>query len=186
MEKLVRPVAIGVAIGGLLAALYLTATSLPNARADEGPLETVLQSVNDLNPSYRVDPDTLVRIGDEAWTVTADASVSLTPVSTSTVRKVVYGQVKVVTISTTSSGVYSSDAIVNPHIQYPGITVQRLLPDTGHFGEDKLAYWASGKGWVLTPSLAAGSFMLVAPFDGGVLLRSPKGTCVLSDGIAAC
>lgn len=187
MEKLIRPAAIGVAVGGIAATLYLVAASLPNARADEGPIETLMHSANDLVPSYRFDASTLVRIGDAAWSIAADPSVSLTPISTRTVRKVAYGKVTLVTISTTASGVYSSDAIVDPHIKYPGITVQRFYPDTvADEGQQQLAYWSPGDGWIPSPPLAAGSFVLIAPFDGGVLVRSPKATCVLIEGIASC
>jgi hypothetical protein len=39
------------------------------------------------------------------------------------VRKIAFGHPTVVTIVTTSSGTYSSDAITSPHVLYPGIEV---------------------------------------------------------------
>jgi hypothetical protein len=49
--------------------------------------------------------------------------VSTEPVRTQYVRKIAFGHPTVVTIVTTSSGTYSSDAITSPHVLYPGIEV---------------------------------------------------------------
>ena len=46
-----------------------------------------------------------------------------------TVRKIGYGQTSIVNIITTSSGVYSSDALTSPHVLYPGIHVEQVPYD---------------------------------------------------------
>ena len=106
---------------------------------------------------------------------------------TSTVSKVGFGRVTTVRITTTASGVYSSDAMISPHIRYPGVHVQRVRPQTADAGGgSQLAYWSPGYGWIPSPPLAAGSFVLIAPFSGGVMLHSPEGSCALFEGMAIC
>lgn len=50
-----------------------------------------------------------------------DESVDLIPYHTSSVTKIGYGNVKSVRIISTSTGVYSSDALTSPYVNYPGI-----------------------------------------------------------------
>lgn len=50
-----------------------------------------------------------------------DDSVDLHPYQSSSVTKISYGQMKTVRIITTTTGVYSSDALVSPYVNYPGI-----------------------------------------------------------------
>jgi hypothetical protein len=50
---------------------------------------------------------------------------------TQVVKKIAHGRTSSVTVVTTPSGTYSTDGLLSPHVQYPGI-------------EKKLKGWASG------------------------------------------
>src|SRR5690242_8356835 len=107
-------------IAGTVGALLLALPQmLPPAIADEQPMKTLLSSANELF-APAVDPDELVR-----WDFTVDPSVSTEPIRQSTVKKIAYGHATTVHVVETSTGVYSSDALTDPHIQYPGITKER-------------------------------------------------------------
>ena len=56
---------------------------------------------------------------------------------TQTIRKIGYGYASTVTVVTTPSGTYSSDALVSPHVLYPGIEV---TPKHDHDAE---SHWTS-------------------------------------------
>lgn len=72
---------------------------------------------------------TLVKFNDRAYEVNYADWVSLDPLSNATVRKIGYGHVNTINIATTSTGTYSSDALVSPHVQYPGISVRQVFPE---------------------------------------------------------
>lgn len=72
---------------------------------------------------------TLVKFHDRQYEIAYDANVSLEPITSSVVRKVGYGRVREVNIAQTSSGTYSSDGLVSPHVQYPGIQVSRVYDE---------------------------------------------------------
>ena len=71
---------------------------------------------------------TLVKFNDQDYQIAYSSSVSLEPISATSVRKVGYGQVSEVNIATTSSGTYSSDGLVSPHVRYPGHRRQPRSP----------------------------------------------------------
>jgi len=87
-----------------------------------------------------VDVSKLVRYEDRDYLVDYDASVSTDPLSTTRVKKVEAGKVSYVTITTTATGTYSSDAMFSKHVQYPGIDVQPVDNGSNHF-----AYWSNGR-----------------------------------------
>lgn len=76
----------------------------------------------------------LVKFDERQYEVAYSADVSLEPLSSSSVRKVGYGHVRDVNIATTSTGTYSSDALVSPHVLYPGIKVSRVHEDAHRHG----------------------------------------------------
>lgn len=67
----------------------------------------------------------LVKFEGHDYQVSYEDWVDTKPLSIDRIKKVEGGQVSYVTITHTSTGVYSSDAITAPHIQYPGIEVMR-------------------------------------------------------------
>jgi hypothetical protein len=82
----------------------------------------------------------LVRYEDRDYLVDYDASVSTDALSTARVKKVEAGKVSYVTITTTATGTYSSDAMFSNHVQYPGIEVQPLDSGSNYF-----RYWSNGR-----------------------------------------
>lgn len=100
-----------------------------------------------------VDPSRLVRFEDKLYRVDHEASVSTDPLSTSRVKKVEGGRVSYVTITTTPSGTYSTDALFSRHVQYPGIAVEQLSPPDNSF-----SYWSNGA-WAGFVSRSANSFV---------------------------
>lgn len=98
----------GIAVGFLLVALVGAGASYADgvSGSEPGPLST------------------LIKFEDREYEVTAADWVSLTPLSSVTVRKIGYGRVTDVLIATTETGTYSSAGMVSPHIRYPGITVR--------------------------------------------------------------
>lgn len=100
-----------------------------------------------------VDPSRLVRFEDKFYRVDHDASVVSEPLSTSRVKKIEGGRVSYVTITTTPSGTYSTDALFSRHVKYPGITVEQVYPVANSF-----AYWSNGV-WTSFVSRGANSFI---------------------------
>ncbi|HVZ94602.1 MAG TPA: hypothetical protein VG797_08830 [Phycisphaerales bacterium] len=117
MSEYVKTVAIVGAIGALTAGLLVLPSWLPPAVAEEQPMKTLLSSANELMP-IPFDTDSLAK-----YDITYDDSVSTDVVRTQTVKKIGYGAVETVTIVTTPSGTYSSDALTSPYVKYPGIEV---------------------------------------------------------------
>lgn len=102
-----------------------------------------------------IDPSKLVRFEDKDYVVEQDDWVSTDPLTTTTVRKIEGGKVSTVTITTTSTGTYSSDAMFSPHVQYPGISVKRA-PDLSN------AFAALSNGdWTNVQTASANSFLAV-------------------------
>lgn len=124
---------------------------------------------------------TLVKFYDRQYEIAYADSVSLEPVSSAMVRKVGYGHVRDVNIATTSSGTYSSDGLVSPHVLYPGIEVNRVYEDRGHYHGYSL--WPEGS-----------SFMILSvgrnPVNGGLVFNnvSDRGvrSCSTSGSFVSC
>ena len=164
-------------VGGIfgLAALALALPSvLPPAIAKEEPARTLLSSGNEIFPQP-LDPDGLVK-----WDFTVDPGISMEPLKQSTIKKIGYGRVSYVNVVETASGIYSSDAVTDPHIQYPGIHVERKQT-----AESGMFVW-SGHGWVAATPFGAGSFTTVVPFKGGKLVITDDGSCAVLKYTVAC
>lgn len=100
-----------------------------------------------------IDPSRLVRFENRDYIVDYEDWVSTTPLSTTQVKKIEAGKVSYVTITTTETGTYSTDAMVSPHVQYPGITVQ-----PAETGDNFFRYWTNGR-WSSFVTGQAGSFV---------------------------
>ena len=112
----------------------------------------VIEAFGDEAPAG-IDPSQLVRYENRIYSVEYDESVSTDALSTSRVKKVEAGKVSYVTITRTSTGTYSSDALFSNHVQYPGISVEVLTPPINHF-----AYWSNGY-WANVITGSANSFI---------------------------
>jgi hypothetical protein len=71
------------------------------------------------------DTSGLVKFDGHDYQVSYEDWVDTTPLSVERIKKVEGGRVTYVTVTHTSTGVYSSDAMTAPNVQYPGIQVAR-------------------------------------------------------------
>ena len=113
----------------------------------------VIQAFGDEMAISGVDAASLVRFEDRDYVVDYDDWVATDPLSTARVKKVEGGRVSYVTITTTASGTYSTDAMFSNHVQYPGIEVEAAEPDRNFF-----RYWTNGR-WSAFSTGTAGSFI---------------------------
>ena len=122
-----RRMLIGMALGAICA----------TALAATGPGWVVMAAEM---PGPAIDPDNLVRFDGQDFFVEYEDWVSTEPLSTASVKKIEGGKVTYVTITTTATGVYSSDGLTSRHVQYPGISVEPAGVPANRF-----AYWANGR-----------------------------------------
>ncbi len=109
-----------------------------------------------------IDLGNLVFFRDDAYAVTYEDSVSIKALSTAVVRKVGFGKTEFVKITTTSTGVYSSDGMANPHIRYPGVHFEQVTPVMA-FLAPVVAFWSPSRGWLDTEGNDTGSFVYLVP-----------------------
>lgn len=98
-----------------------------------------------------IDPDSLVRFEDRLFDVQHEDWVSTDPLSTARVKKVEAGKVSYVTITTTATGAYSTDAMFSRHVKYPGISVEEVTP------RPRFSTWSDGH-WFAIHVPVANSF----------------------------
>jgi hypothetical protein len=187
MDGWIKPVLLGGTIGTLFVLLISAASIMAGASANEQPIAQVIKAAGDqlFPPSI----GELLKLGDDEFLIKAEPGVSLTPTATSSIRKIEYGSSRTVTVSTTASGVYSSDGLASPHFRYPGIEVlqtpaERTAAALAH--EDTLARWLPGRGWVATPTVSANSFVIVTRDGASTVINGSKGSCVIGRSIAVC
>lgn len=175
MDK-VRVIALVGGIGGLTGLALAAPGVLPVATAAvQQPAEVLQSARNDFFPPPTVNTDGLVK-----WNVTVGPGISLEPTSKNTIKKIAYGRVSYVDVVETTSGVYSSDAVTDPRIKYPGIQVEAADSAPG-----ELLVW-SGHGWAAAAPFSAGSFTTLVPFKGGRLVIRDGNTCAFTKYTAAC
>jgi hypothetical protein len=167
-------IAAGMGAGaGLVALLFALPSVLPPAVANEEPARTLLSSASEIFPPP-FDPDSLVK-----WDYTLEANVSTDGLRQSTVKKIGYGRTEFVQVLQTPSGTYSTDALTSPYVEYPGVIKKRVRSGTG------IAYWSNGH-WVLQQPMTAGSFVTITRFDGGQLIVTDDGMCVVRRNGTSC
>lgn len=153
---------------GLGAAVLLSLPEImPRAIAEEEPMRTLFRTPAEVWPPA-FNPDRLMR-----WDYYVQSGVSIEPVKETVVRKIGYGKSTFVNVMETESGVYSTDGLASPHIQYPGI-----IKDPKPSADAGIWYWNDRK-WVASAPLSAGSFVSIIPFDGGSLVTTDEGNCVV-------
>lgn len=169
-----RAIMLGVAIGLGGAALMALPNVLAPAVADEQPAEVLSSTPNQLWPPA-FDPDKLVK-----WDYYVQPGISIEPERESTVRKIGYGVTTMVQVMQTESGIYSTDGLASPNIQYPGIIKERkpaIAP--------MLWLWSDGH-WASASAFSASSFVSMTPFKGGALVTSDEGQCVVRKDSVYC
>ena len=83
----------------------------------EEPAKVATKSFNEIFPKP-FDPKSLLK-----FDIATGPNVSLDVKKTSTISKISYGHRTYVSIVTTPSGTYSTDALTSPNVRYPGIDV---------------------------------------------------------------
>ncbi|ODT79617.1 MAG: hypothetical protein ABS76_18720 [Pelagibacterium sp. SCN 64-44] len=110
---------------------------------------------------HSIDTSKLVFHHGRPYAVSYDETVSSDPVSVSRIKKIEAGRVSWVTIATTASGTYSTDAMFSPHMQYPGVSVERLgWPYWAYHAPSprtRFSYW-SGTNWTSMSLRSGNSF----------------------------
>lgn len=163
---------------GALAALGLSlAGMLPAVNAEENstisPVEALMSPARTLFPKP-FDVEGLVR-----WNFEVDPGVSLEPIRQSSVKKISFGRAEQINIVETATGIYSSDAIVDPHVRYPGIVVSPALE------AQAMLQW-NGYGWSMSTATGAGSFVTVVPFEDGQLVVTNDSSCSYTASSVVC
>lgn len=113
----------------------------------------VLEALADEFAPSGVDAASLVKFEGHDYVVDYDDWVATDPLTAVRVKKVEAGKVSYVTITTTASGTYSTDAMFSNHVQYPGISVTDAEP-----GRNFFRYWTNGR-WSSFSTGTAGSFI---------------------------
>lgn len=158
---------------GLVALLLAFPGLLPPALASEEPGRTLLSTASELF-APTVDPSKLFK-----WSHEYETAIATEVLRESTIRKIGYGRTEFVHVVETASGTYSTDALQDPHVEYPGIHRKRARSDPG------MAYWSNGH-WVMQTPVAAHSFVTITRFDGGDLIVTDDGVCVTSSAGVVC
>lgn len=128
----VRTVFLSGALAGLVAGAIAAPAFFPAAFAAE-PQKHLLDTASEIFPKP-FDPKSLRK-----FDITLDASVSTDVQHAATVQKIGFGKRTIVSIVTTPSGTYSSDAIASPNVRYPGIDV--ALTDDEECGCNSQHFW---------------------------------------------
>ncbi|MEO6015240.1 MAG: hypothetical protein ABIQ30_16845 [Devosia sp.] len=147
MTDYVRMIAIGATIGALVSAV-IVAPPVIAALADE-PALIVSQILGD-EMVKAIDPKKF-----RHYDVTYDESVSREVLSTDVVTKIGFGQKQSVQIFHTTSGTYSSDALLSPHVRYPGIEAIRK---PGRYDGSHFSVVTSKRGTTVWSTTTSGSF----------------------------
>lgn len=165
-----RHLLIGMTLGALCA----------TALAAIGPGTVVEVLADEMLQPQGIDANSLVRYEGRKYQVNYDDTVATEPLSTTRVKKVEGGRVSYVTITTTDTGTYSTDAMFSPHVQYPGIEVNPVsVYPYNHF-----SYWSGGR-WFGFRSGGAGSFMYFRNGDTRVSTWGSM-TCVSGKNFHVC
>jgi hypothetical protein len=103
---------------GSMLAWSVVAPDQMSAVAEE-PVKAAAATIDSLFPDS-VDPKMFRK-----YKLTFDDSISTEVQRTQVVKKIAHGRTSEVTIVTTPSGTYSTDGLLSPHVQYPGIEKER-------------------------------------------------------------
>jgi hypothetical protein len=99
------------------------------------------------------DTNGLIKHDEREYRVAYDPSVSTEPLSSVSIKKIEAGRVSYVTIATTETGTYSSDAMTSPHVSYPGIEVESVEEKSFFFHT-----WSNGQ-WLSLGTVDGHSFV---------------------------
>mgnify|MGYP000512724061 CR=1 FL=1 len=144
-------------------------------------VETFADGINSVAaPGF--DTAKLVKFDGRDYKIEAEDWVAQDPLSSQTVKKIEGGRVSFVTIATTTTGTYSSDAMFSNNVQYPGLSVTEI--DADESPRNVFSYW-SGRKWSGFHSRAAHSFLYVRANNVSVSSWGDI-TCVSGKGFRVC
>jgi hypothetical protein len=169
MQDRTKMVMAGGALGLVVAGTLALPVLAPLQSQAQERVKTLLGSAAAFLPAEHKPFDSLVR-----FDVAFEPGVSQEPLASAVVRKIAFGRTSFVTVATTASGVYSSDAIGSANVRYPGVHVTQPAPSAGG-----IAFVAEGPFWTAVPAAGAGSFLMMQAFPSGTLSVSPEGSCVI-------
>lgn len=149
-----RIIAISGGVALLVAGALASPVFFPAALAEDAPRQ-VLASAKDMFAPPKFDPKTLRK-----FDIVLDDSVSTEVTHQAVVTKIGFGKRTIVSIVTTPSGTYSSDAIGSPYVRYPGVDVapaDDIWPSGQH---DRVRVSSSESPWGKSTSISvqSGSF----------------------------
>lgn len=140
-----RHAVIGMALGALAASVI----------AVTGPgmsMPALASEVLGMAAAPGFDPNELVKFNERQYRVQHEDWVGTEPLSSVRVKKIEGGRVSHVTITTTATGTYSTDAMFSRHVRYAGIAVdEQRVPN-------RFWFW-SKNGWSGFSSQVANSFV---------------------------
>jgi hypothetical protein len=140
-------IVVGASVGVFVAGALAAPQFFPQAFASE-PASHMLDKGKDLFPL----PFDMKRL--KRYDIVIDDSVSTDPIRTDVISKIGAGHKSIVSVITTSTGTYSSDALVSPYVLYPGITATRKHSHNAWTFSTFTSSW----GTVTSSSVTVGSF----------------------------
>ena len=127
-----------------------------------------------------IDSASLVRFPDQDHKVEVEDWVDTKPITTTRVKKIEAGRVEWVDITTTSTGTYSTDALLSDHVQYPGFEVTRA---THRQPNNQFSSW-DGKNWL--PFNADQALSMIFADAATALQMSGNSTCIYGSNYRVC
>ena len=164
-----RHLLLGMALGAVCA----------TALAAIGP-GMVLEALADEFAPGGIDASSLVKFEGQDYVVDYEDWVATDPLSTVRVKKVEAGKVSYVTITTTATGTYSTDAMFSDHVQYPGISVEKDRSNS----YNRFSYWSGGR-WFSFGTIYGDSFFNYRDRNVGIYRRGDV-SCVSGKGYRVC
>jgi hypothetical protein len=177
LDKLRTIVLTAATITGV-ALLFAVPSVMPAASATVGATGAMIQAVSEearQTVSPPIDTGRLVK-----WDFKVAPSVSVEPIRESVITKIAAGRVTTVHVVETTTGIYSSDAMEDPHVLYPGIERTRAKTDGG----DILVL--DNRRWISAIPVAANSFVSVLPYEGGRLIVRDGVACTVTRTLSTC
>ena len=125
MQTISRYVVIAGTIGGVAAGLFMLPDMLPAAFARDSTVRFLSTTGADFRTPKGFNASSLVKIGESQFRVDTEPWVDTDAQAVSVVRKIGYGHTIWVHITTTNTGVYSTDALASPTCSIPALKSPR-------------------------------------------------------------
>lgn len=177
LDKLRTIVLTAATITGV-ALLFAVPSVMPAASATAAATGAMIQTVSEQARQTVAPPIDTARL--VKWDFEVDPSVSVEPIRESVITKIAGGRVTKVHVVETATGIYSSDAMEDPHVLFPGIHRSRVKTDGGGI------LLLDDRRWVSAIPVAANSFVSVLPYEGGRLVVRDGAACTVTRTLSTC